>query len=83
MSSTTRTISTSNPSQPTTNTLTPSTKHYSIKTNTSHEPKARTIRSKDSHLCITIDGGGPASGRPRTATAPVDLAKIVPGRSRC
>ena len=83
MSSTTRTISTSNPSQPTTNTLTPSTKHYSIKTNTSHEPKARTIRSKDAHLGIPIVGYGPAFGRPEPTLRAVDLAKIVPGRSRC
>lgn len=51
------------------------------------EQSKSTPRSKDSHRCITIRGGGPASGRPRRRTTAVDrdqtLTMIVSGWSGC
>lgn len=53
---------------------------YPEQTNTS-------TRSNAAHRCITIRGGGPASGRPRRAARAVDLrhadSMIVSGRSAC
>lgn len=73
----TRTTSPSNTSQPTETTTYTTTEHYSIQTNTSQEQERRTRRSIAAHLGITIRWCEPASGRSRTATAPVDLYKIV------
>jgi len=79
MTITTRSTLTENPSP----TTTPTIEHYSIRANKHRERDPRATRSKDSHLGITIRGCGPASGRPRTAIALVDLDKIVSRRAEC
>lgn len=53
------------------------TEHYSIKTSENRERETRAPRSNDSHLGITIRGGGPASGRPEPALRTVDLANTL------
>jgi len=50
------------------------TERYSIQTPKHREHDPRTPRSNAAHLCITIDGGGPASGRPQPTLRAVDLA---------
>ena len=50
------------------------TERYSIQTPKHREHDPRTPRSNAAHLCITIDGGGPASGRPQLTLRAVDLA---------
>jgi len=77
MSITTRTSITTSPSTNTeTTTRTPS-KHYSIRRNEKAEREPQATRSKDSHLCITIRGGGPAFGRLQSALRAVDLGGAV------
>jgi outer membrane PBP1 activator LpoA protein len=83
MSTTTRTTSPSNTSQPTETTTYTTTEHYSMQTNKSQGRERRTRRSIAAHLCITIRGCGQASGLPRTAPTSVDLHKIVARWSAC
>ena len=45
------------------------TKHYSIKPSDNRIRTTTATRSKDSHLCITIHGSGPAFGRPDARSA--------------
>ncbi len=51
------------------------------------EQSNKSPRSKAAHRCITIRGGGPASGRPRRRTCAVDRDQapttIVSGWSGC
>lgn len=77
MTTTTRTTRTISPSQPNRSPSSAATEHYSTETNKNQNPNTRTTRSRESHLCITIEGCGQASGLPRTAAAPVDLLKII------
>lgn len=74
MSTTTRTSSTGNTTQPTKTTTRTKTEHYSVQTNTSQEQDRRITRSIAAHLCITISWCGPASGRPQNPPRAVDLA---------
>lgn len=74
MITTTRTASTSNPSEPNTSTRRRTTKYYSRRTNTNHEHERQATRSERPHLCIVINWCGPASGRPEPALRAVDLA---------
>ncbi len=65
----------------TTSETTTAAQHYARQSNTSPEPRTRATRSRDSHLCITICGSGPASGQPnapqRANDLRGDLHKIV------
>ena len=63
------------------------TKH-STRTKSDYSKSTTTAtRSRRPHLCITIRGAGPASGRPVTSRSAVDLeqagSKIVSGWSGC
>ena len=73
MSSTTRTTITTGPIISTETTTRAPSKHYSIRRNEKSEREPQATRSKDSHLGITIRGGGPAFGRPQPALRAVDL----------
>jgi hypothetical protein len=87
---TTRTASTSNPSEPNTGTRRPTTDEYSTRTKKNDEHERQATRSERPHLCIVINWCGPASGRPEPALRAVGLATapfmIVPtcaGSSWC
>jgi hypothetical protein len=73
MSAQTRTTITTSPTNSTETTTQPPSTHYSSRTNQKPEREPQATRSKDSHLCITIRGGGPASGRPQPTPRAVDL----------
>lgn len=66
MSTTSRSTSTSNLSEPNTSTTRRTTEHYSRRTTKNNEQRP--------HLCIVINWCGPASGRPEPALRAVDLA---------
>ncbi len=66
-----------------TSTIRAASTHYSTRTINTQEQDTRTARSNAAHLCITIDGCGPASGRPRMTTPLLDLVKIVAGWPGC
>ncbi len=72
---TTRTTLTTSPTITTETTTQPPSKHYSIRTKQKPEQEPQATRSKDSHLGITIRGGGPAFGRPQPALRAVGLAE--------
>ena len=77
MTTTSTTTITTRPSTSTeTTTRTPS-EHYSISSNEDQERARPETRTKDSHLCITIDGAGPAFGRPEPTLRAVDLAQTT------
>ena len=51
--------------------------HYSTRTINTEERDIRTTRSNTAHLCITIDGCRPASGRLGTTSPLLKHVKIV------
>jgi len=77
MTTTSETTISTSPSMSTETTTRTTSEHYSTSSNEDQERARPETRTNDSHLGITIRWCVPASGRPRTATTPVDLYKIV------
>ncbi|OLM33025.1 hypothetical protein Ae717Ps2_3921c [Pseudonocardia sp. Ae717_Ps2] len=80
-------MSTSSETTYTSSTSKTETEHKTRTENDYTEQSKNTPRSKASHRCITIRGGGPASGRPRRRTRAFDRDQtpttIVSGWSGC
>jgi hypothetical protein len=66
-----------------TSTTTPATSQITYRdtetiNTTKNQDKTKT-QTEEAHLCITIRGAVPASGRPRTTSARIDLERVALG----